>query len=91
LKLPNGELKQELQEAIEAYMDAGDGMSLDEEMGYIMIRDPFGDKTALRLKEKYKFKTFDEGDPLESVTKKSMLTAIWQEAAKHLDRASSLL
>jgi hypothetical protein len=94
-KLPEGELKHEIQAAMEAYTDASIGWA--QFGGDTLTQLRGGDGTLLRLKQKYKFKSwayngkvYDEGGPMESVERTNMLNAIWQEAGRHVDRAELL-
>jgi hypothetical protein len=112
VKLPDGDLKKELQATIEAYADAGEGwskckLSDETEIGrlkLLSLKNAAGDDTGQRLRRKYHIKTYmedlfnksmpDSGNgPLviDSLEQHMMLTAIWAEAEKHLNRAASLL
>jgi hypothetical protein len=97
-KLPDGELKKELEAAMESYADAQDGWSKCVTKPMLFLTDvETGDETGKRLKQKYNIESLSliPGKPItgfaESVEKGAMLRTIWAAASQHVERASKLL
>jgi predicted small secreted protein len=79
--LPDGELKQELNSAMDAYADAREGWGADIQSGGVGANSDLGKK----LIGKYKVQ------PAYFLDKGDMLHKIWDTAKTHLDRAAGLL
>lgn len=84
--LPDGELKTELNAAMDAYTDASAGWGAHIQNGFFRADSELGQQ----LIQKYSVKTFgDTKRPLIDQT--DMLNKIWAAASPHVDRAVSLL
>lgn len=97
-KLPDGELKRELEAAMEVYADAQDGWSKCATESLLFLKDPkTDDETGKRLKQKYNIESFSlvAGKPItgfaESIEKGTMLRTIWATGSQHIERASKLM
>ncbi|HKG48645.1 MAG TPA: hypothetical protein VKB02_18060, partial [Pyrinomonadaceae bacterium] len=95
--LPNGSLKNEIKQAMEAYKDANSAWLVTNKQGFIISPAPSGLIDGKELIQKYSIPpsplsgTNDYGQYVVTVTREDALNTIWKTARKHVDRASSLL
>jgi len=93
--LPEGELKNELKLAIEAYKDAYLAWQITNKQGFITVGQsiPQGIAEGSHLVKKYSIPLTFPNDPEKTslVSKEDALNTIWKVARTHIDKASSLI
>ncbi len=86
-KLPDGELKRELNEAMEAYVDAGRVWN-NKIQGYMILADSEPGKTVI---PKYSLRTTTESRGRQEANADEAIQVIWRVAKEHLERAAALI
>jgi hypothetical protein len=89
--LPNGNLKNEISLAMEAYNDAYLAWRITNQQGFLISPPPAGLIDGSQLIQKYSLPPSPLSGTSIYVTREDALSTIWTRARQNIDRASSLL